>query len=293
MSVSSKLETWKPFEEKDGSVVNDSINNHDSMKQTNEQVKPQEFTRGKQDKQVKEEKEVKNVKANDKNVKEVVTKENPNSNSNSNTTQVKGYTGCQYSFVRGAKKGQQCGSKCIGDAKMCKKHTPLSDAEKQTKESKDQKKKLEKLEKPEDENGKTTETKIVKKTPKPTAKVIAKLVEKEKTAPCITRIIPKERIIVQNIHGNWQIPDTLLLVDGPKHMVFGKQIEDNICELSVEDIEYCKSQNFAYKLPADLKYEDEKNALHDTVEAEEQDEKTNLESEAEDEIDFEEDHDDE
>lgn len=136
---------------------------------------------------------------------------------------------CQYINKAGKNKGNACGVACSGQ--FCSKHTPTT--QNQETETQDETNTQKTLKKPINE----PKTKI-----KPPLK-IDELIESR----------TEHLQIDKNKWGNYQHTPTGLLYDPKSEMIYGKQLPDgSIAELSLNDIEICKSFRVGYQLPQKL-----------------------------------------
>jgi hypothetical protein len=92
-----------------------------------------------------------------------------------------------------------------------------------------------------DKNDKKAELKPEKKTEKSDQPVIRTI--KERTA---------ELAIRKNKFGNFEHSQTGLVFNTENKMVYGRQVDDAVVDLTVEDIELCKKYKFPYKIPENL-----------------------------------------
>ena len=90
-------------------------------------------------------------------------------------------------------------------------------------------------------NDKKVESKVEKKTEKNDQAVIRAV--KERTA---------ELAIRKNKFGNFEHTQTGLVFNTENKMVYGRQVDDAVIDLTVEDIELCKKYKFPYKIPENL-----------------------------------------
>lgn len=95
----------------------------------------------------------------------------------------------------------------------------------------------------------------VKKTTK--EKTISKIKEKNdkyKNKPVLKNIVQNVPLIQirRNKYGNFEHEPTNLVFDRDEKIVIGKQVGENIIELSEDDIENCKKYKFSYKIPENL-----------------------------------------
>lgn len=85
---------------------------------------------------------------------------------------------------------------------------------------------------------------------------------KSKPQPTQTKVVQKivqqipERVIRRNNFGNYEHPETKIVLDPKSKEAIGRQHDDgSILPLSVEDIESCKQYKFAYSIPENLNRE--------------------------------------
>jgi hypothetical protein len=148
-------------------------------------------------------------------VKKKVTKEEKTNN-------------CQYINKAGKNKGKPCGVACSGQ--FCSKHSSNQAA---TEEETPQKE---------------TQQKEQKEKEKGKAKVKAPLKIDE-----LIESRTEHLQIDKNKWGNYQHTPTGLLYDPKSETIYGKQLQDgSIAELSLDDIEICKSFRVGYQLPQKL-----------------------------------------
>ncbi len=142
--------------------------------------------------------------------------------------------GCQYVNVRGDNKGKLCGGKVSqssSSGKYCSKHLKEEKEEKSVTNEKKSPAKEKIVKKQKDDFTSSTKEELKQK-----------IEERKSTIP-----------ITRNKWGNYEHPDTNIVLDKETHMAYGKQNSDGkIIPLSAEDIEMCKILNFKYKLPESI-----------------------------------------
>jgi hypothetical protein len=142
--------------------------------------------------------------------------------------------GCQYVNVRGDNKGKLCGGKVSqssSSGKYCSKHLKEEKEEKSVTNEKKSPAKEKTVKKQKDDFTSSTKEELKQK-----------IEERKSTIP-----------ITRNKWGNYEHPDTNIVLDKETHMAYGKQNSDGkIIPLSAEDIEMCKILNFKYKLPESI-----------------------------------------
>jgi hypothetical protein len=142
--------------------------------------------------------------------------------------------GCQYVNIRGDNKGKLCGGKVSQSStsgKYCSKHLKEEKEEKSTNSEKKSPAKEKTVKKQKDDFTSSTKEELKQK-----------IEERKSTIP-----------ITRNKWGNYEHPDTNIVLDKETHMAYGKQNSDGkIIPLSAEDIEMCKILNFKYKLPESI-----------------------------------------
>lgn len=123
-------------------------------------------------------------------------------------------------------------------------------------------------------NDKKVEPKVEKKTEKTDQPVIRTM--KERTA---------ELAIRKNKFGNFEHTQTGLVFNTENKMVYGRQVDDAVVDLTVEDIELCKKYKFPYKIPENLNTSKNLDDIKIEDLEEEVLDEDDLEDEGEDEID--------
>ena len=89
----------------------------------------------------------------------------------------------------------------------------------------------------------TGKRKMQKKVPSAMSENLSALIESRRSA----------LKTVKNKFGNYEHPDTRLVIDKETEIFYGKQQDDGtIVELTINDIEWCKSMKLAYQLPTKL-----------------------------------------
>jgi hypothetical protein len=129
--------------------------------------------------------------------------------------------------------------------------------------------------------GLTTCKKHVPKEKKP---AVDKKTKKEK-APVIKAVEEKGQLkLVKNTFGNYEIPNTKLLIDQTNQKVYGKQMDDGkVAKLTMDDTEECKKLGVGYNQesvvvpPSEVKKEEEDEEEEDdevvTIEDDDEEEK--------------------
>jgi hypothetical protein len=94
---------------------------------------------------------------------------------------------------------------------------------------------------------KTPVLKKVKKDPKMDAPTVQKLVKSD---------MPERRFALRkNQYGNYEHKETGFVFDPQTKSVFGKQMDDQVAQLSFSDVELCKQFGFKFTMPE--KFDDE------------------------------------
>jgi hypothetical protein len=94
----------------------------------------------------------------------------------------------------------------------------------------------------------------------PAKKQAKKTVKKEDYKAKVIENLNKNIIKLQlrrNKYGNYEHPETHFVFDRDSGEIIGKQKDTNIIELTAEDIDTCKLNNFKYKMPIVLRRENE------------------------------------
>ena len=137
---------------------------------------------------------------------------------------------CQYINKAGKNKGKPCGAACSGQ--FCSKHTSTQTTEEQTPQK--------------DAAQKDAAQKDSSKNAKTKVKAPLKIDE-------LIESRTEHLQIDKNKWGNYQHTPTGLLYDPKSETIYGKQLQDgSIAELSLDDIEICKSFRVGYQLPQKL-----------------------------------------
>jgi hypothetical protein len=172
---------------------------------------------------------------------------------------------CEYEFKKGANIGKTCTAKvCSDSAKFCRKHKAQEDKDESA--------------------AKTTAKKPATKAATASkAKKASETKEKESVSVKNLNANKSQLVIKKNSHGNYEHPETRFVLDKTTKVVFGKQTDSGVQDLTAEDIETCKKFNFKYELPKNLSSKEDVEEEEDNEEDEEDDE------EEEDEVSEEED----
>lgn len=169
---------------------------------------------------------------------------------------------CTFSLKTGKNKGEKCGCKVYQNNEYCKRHLSKSDTPVDSLEtnsegtslnsetSKDTKKtpvnSKEKKEKKEKDNKDKKETKtkpIVKETPSINHKIYETFKLSAK----------------RNQYGNYILENDLVVEPGPDRIILGRQFEDKIIDISIEDIDFCKLHGLLYKEPINMYFRNNEN----------------------------------
>ena len=182
---------------------------------------------------------------------------------------------CPFLLKTGKNKGEKCGSKVYQNNDFCKRHLPKSETlqeivenetltenthtneSNETKKIKDEKpiKSKEKKEKKGKES-KDTEKEKPKKKEKPVIK----------DEPSINHKIYEtfKLSAKRNQYGNYVLENDLVVEPGPDRIILGRQFEDKIIDISIEDIEFCKIHGLMYKEPINMYFRNTENEKIET-----------------------------
>jgi hypothetical protein len=158
---------------------------------------------------------------------------------------------CPFLLKTGKNKGEKCGSKVYQNSEFCKRHLPKSetletDNTKQEKTPVKSKEKKVKEEKPEKEKKETKEKKtksVIKETPSINHKIYETFKLSAK----------------RNQYGNYVLENDLVVEPGPDRIILGRQFEDKIIDISIEDIDFCKLHGLLYKEPINMYFRNNEN----------------------------------
>jgi len=197
---------------------------------------------------------------------------------------------CSYILKKGKNKGQSCGIKCSNDKQLCKKHLvdvnePVTESsynsiieenntnsdildkpnnsldklaennqsfeeklpkEKKVKVSKEKKEKLPKL--PKEPKEKKEKEPKEKKEKEPKEKKVKEPKEISIKVQVYNKIKP---VAKRNSQGNYVLENNLVVHPVNKKII-GRQKEEQVVNISIEDIEYCKENGFLYEQPSVL-----------------------------------------
>lgn len=157
---------------------------------------------------------------------------------------------CCYVMKKGKNEGAKCSSKVSDEnSSYCKKHETQGDkapAEKKTKAPKKEK-------------------------------------AEEKEPPVVKKVIDNKVVmaICRNKYGNYEQKETGIVFDSTRE-AYGKQKDSVVVPLTLEDIEYCKKNNYKYRLPESLAKSGEEEDTEEDVKPESEDEDVEDEEEEED-----------
>ncbi len=176
---------------------------------------------------------------------------------------------CVYVLKKGKNKGDKCGSKCLENTQYCKKHSPkdieneqsqiiepsntnsinstysktienetnITNTSTHVSSERSVKQKSKSKEKSKDEK------------PKKESKSKEKSKDEKETSIKVEVYERKKINTTRNIHGNFVLENNLIVHPVNKKII-GRQEEDKIVEISIEDIEYCKEHGFCYEQPS-------------------------------------------
>jgi hypothetical protein len=158
---------------------------------------------------------------------------------------------CPFALKTGKNKGEKCGSKVYQNSEFCKRHLPKSETPetndtKQEKTPIKSKEKKVKEEKPEKEKKETKEKKtkpVIKETPSINHKIYETFKLSAK----------------RNQYGNYILENDLIVEPGPDRIILGRQFEDKIIDISIEDIDFCKLHGLLYKEPINMYFRNNEN----------------------------------
>ena len=181
---------------------------------------------------------------------------------------------CSYILKKGKNKGQSCGIKCSNDKQLCKKH--LVDVNEPVTDSsynsiiEENNTNSDILDKPNNsldklaENNQSFEEKLPKekkvkvskekkeKLPKLPKEPKEKKVKEPKEISIKVQVYNKIKPVAKrNSQGNYVLENNLVVHPVNKKII-GRQKEEQVVNISIEDIEYCKENGFLYEQPSVL-----------------------------------------
>jgi hypothetical protein len=174
---------------------------------------------------------------------------------------------CSYEFKKGANQGKKCTAKVSGgDSTFCRKHK-----EQEGKEVK--------------EDG----DKTVKKSSRVGKKSSD---DSEKDSSVVKKLTEGKPayVLKRNSHGNYEHPETKFVFDKVTREVYGRQTDNGVVDLTVEEVEQCKRLNFKHRLPVSLttkneacstRHKDSKRQVSDDEEEDVEEEEEEVEEEEE------------
>ena len=174
---------------------------------------------------------------------------------------------CTYVLKKGKNKGQLCGIKTKTGNVFCKKHSV---------DEKDEDKTIENQLETSNEiienkiiENKIIENKIIKKTSK---KTIENQLETSKKTSKKQELEPSSLVKIydiiklsakRNIYGNYEL-DNGLIVHPINKDIIGRQSEDKIIDISIEDIDFCKMNGLRYNEPSVMYFMNIENEINET-----------------------------
>jgi len=158
---------------------------------------------------------------------------------------------CSFPLKTGKNKGEKCGAKVFQNGEFCKRHSPKNETTTGT---------TNEPATTENEENSNESPKLVKSKEKVTKE------KKEKKEPCKSKkpVIKEEPSInykiyetfklsaKRNQYGNYVLENDLVVEPGPDRIIIGRQFEDKIIDISIEDIEFCKIHSLMYKEPVNM-----------------------------------------
>ena len=175
---------------------------------------------------------------------------------------------CTYILKKGKNKGETCGIKSINNTLLCKKHSvdiieneSISDnADIQNKDENVEIKNIKPKNPKEPKEKKQKEPKEPKESKEPKEKKQKESKEKDKNevkeVSKKLNIYDKQKIQAKrNKYNNYVLSNELVVHPVNKNII-GRQEEDKVIELSIEDIEYCKEHGFRYLQPSIMYFSD-------------------------------------
>ena len=162
---------------------------------------------------------------------------------------------CSYILKKGKNKGQACGIKCLINKQLCKKHLVGDDSNTLTSSSEQQpdiyqEKTQEIMEEPKESKPKQPKQKE-SKTKQPKQKESKKENELKETSIKVQIYDKIKPIAKRNLYGNYVLENNLVVHPINKKII-GRQKEEQIVNISIEDIDYCKENGFLYEQPSVL-----------------------------------------
>lgn len=166
---------------------------------------------------------------------------------------------CPFLLKTGKNKGEKCGSKVYQNNDFCKRHLPKTVENETSTEN--------------THTNETNETKEIKeeKPIKLKEKKVKDSKEKEKPKKKEKPVIKDEPSInhkiyetfklsaKRNQYGNYVLENDLVVEPGPDRIIIGRQFEDKIIDISIEDIDFCKIHGLMYKEPINMYFRNNEN----------------------------------
>jgi hypothetical protein len=147
---------------------------------------------------------------------------------------------CPFLLKTGKNKGEKCGSKVYQNSEFCKRHLPKSETL-ETDNTKQEKTPVKSKEKKETKEKKTKP--VIKETPSINHKIYETFKLSAK----------------RNQYGNYVLENDLVVEPGPDRIILGRQFEDKIIDISIEDIDFCKLHGLLYKEPINMYFRNNEN----------------------------------
>ena len=165
---------------------------------------------------------------------------------------------CSYTLKKGKNKGQVCGLKCLNNTQLCKKHSIDEDT---INENKEENKNIIKSKEPKEKKvkePKEPKEPKEKKVKEPKEKKVKEPKEPNQTGIKVNIFERKKIQAKRNEHNNYVLENNLVVHPVNKNII-GRQQDEKIIELSIEDIEFCKENGFRYIEPSVMYFMDSEN----------------------------------
>ena len=149
---------------------------------------------------------------------------------------------CPFALKTGKNKGEKCGAKVYQNGEFCKRHLPKNETP-ETDNTKQEKTPVKSKEKPEKEPKEKKTKPVIKETPSINYKIYETFKLSAK----------------RNQYGNYVLENNLVVEPGPDRIILGRQFEDKIIDISIEDIDFCKLHGLLYKEPINMYFRNNEN----------------------------------
>lgn len=160
---------------------------------------------------------------------------------------------CPFPLKTGKNKGEKCGSKVYQNGEFCKRHSPKSETTENVENKENESPKQVKEKKP--VKSKENKEKVT------TDKQVKEKKKEIKDEPSVAHKIYEtfKLSAKRNQYGNYVLENDLVVEPGPDRIILGRQFEDKIIDISIEDIEFCKIHGLMYKEPINMYFRNNEN----------------------------------